>query len=107
MIIFTDKAIAQIKKISDDGGIGHYNIRVLVKGGGCSGFNYDMVFEEIINELDETEDVQGIKIVVDPMSYQYLDGVTVDFEDGLMGGGFRFKNPNATGGCGCGKSFSA
>jgi len=107
MIIFTETAIAKLKKISEEEEIGHLSVRLSVKGGGCAGFAYDMYFDDLLKELDEVEETDGVTAIIDPMSYQYLDGVTVDYIDSLVGGGFKFINPNATGGCGCGKSFSA
>ena len=81
-------------------------LRLMVVGGGCSGFSYKMGFDEQIKDDDKTEDIKGVKVVVDPKSHLYLDGVEVDFHDGLMGRGFVFNNPNASGTCGCGESFS-
>jgi iron-sulfur cluster assembly protein len=82
-------------------------LRLMVVGGGCSGFSYKMGFDENIAQGDRVEDIGGVKVVVDPKSYLYLEGTEVDFHDGLMGRGFVFNNPNATGTCGCGSSFSA
>lgn len=81
-------------------------LRLMVVGGGCSGFTYRMGFDENITEQDRILDVDGVKVVVDQKSFLYLDGVEVDFHDGLMGRGFVFNNPQATGTCGCGSSFS-
>jgi iron-sulfur cluster insertion protein len=106
MIYLTEKAAKQIKIIADDEGIGHYIIRVGCKGGGCAGFSYDLNFDDKINELDEVFELDGVKIVCDPMSMQYLEGTVVDYGDSLIGG-FSFKNPNAKGSCGCGHSFDA
>ena len=82
-------------------------LRVGVKGGGCSGFSYILDLTETQKESDEIFERHGIKIIVDPKSLLYLNGVTIDFRDELMGRGFVFTNPNATGTCGCGSSFSA
>ncbi len=82
-------------------------LRVGVKGGGCSGFSYTLDLTETKTEMDETVPQHGIEIVVDPKSSLYLEGVTIDFRDELMGRGFVFQNPNATSTCGCGSSFSA
>lgn len=81
-------------------------LRVGVKGGGCSGFNYLLDLTESRKDTDETFDQHGIRIIVDPKSLLYLNGVTVDFKDEVMGRGFVFNNPNATSSCGCGSSFS-
>ena len=106
MITITDKAIAKIKEISEAEGIGHTTVRIKVLGGGCSGFTYDMEYEDKVGDLDEIMEQDGVKVVVDSVSVQYLENVSIDYTDGLMGGGFSFKNPEQTGGCGCGKSFS-
>lgn len=82
-------------------------LRVGVKGGGCSGFSYILDLTETQKDSDELFEQHGIKIIVDPKSLLYLNGVTIDFRDELMGRGFVFSNPNATGTCGCGSSFSA
>ncbi|MEK6675352.1 MAG: iron-sulfur cluster assembly accessory protein [Planctomycetota bacterium] len=81
-------------------------LRVGVKGGGCSGFNYSLDLTESVSESDESWDQHGISVVCDPKSYLYLEGTTIDFKDELMGRGFVFTNPNATSSCGCGSSFS-
>ena len=87
---------------------GELVLRVMVQGGGCSGFTYNMGFQskDEVEETDIVEVIEGVTIVVDNKSNLYLDGVTIDFVDGLMGRGFIFDNPNATGTCGCGESFS-
>lgn len=81
-------------------------LRLMVVGGGCSGFSYKMGFDEGVNEGDRVEEINGIKVAVDQKSYLYLNGTEVDFHDGLMGRGFVFNNPNASGTCGCGSSFA-
>ncbi len=81
-------------------------LRVSVKGGGCSGLSYDVNFDTEQKEYDRIFDANGVKIVCDSKSLVYLDGMTVDFSKELVGGGFRFVNPNASGSCGCGTSFS-
>lgn len=110
MIQVTEKAALKIKEISDSEGIGHYNIRVRVVGGGCAGFTYDMYYEDKIGEMDETIDITDyygtIKVVVDPLSFQYLEEVTIDYLDSQFGAGFKFLNPAVTGSCGCGSSVS-
>ncbi len=87
--------------LSEDAGL-----RLMVVGGGCSGFTYKMGFDENISEKDKVEVIDGVKIVIDEKSSLYLDEVEVDFQDSLMGRGFVFNNPNASGTCGCGSSFS-
>lgn len=106
MIELTENAIKALKEMSDADEVGHYTVRLRVIGGGCAGFTHDMYFEEKINELDEVFEFDGVKAVVDPLSHQYLEGVTVDFIDSEFGRGFKFLNPNAKGSCGCGSSVS-
>lgn len=81
-------------------------LRVGVKGGGCSGFNYTLDLTDQKSEEDEVFDYDGLEVICDPKSYLYLNGVTVDFRDEVMGRGFVFNNPNASSSCGCGSSFS-
>lgn len=81
-------------------------LRLMVVGGGCSGFSYKMGFDESVTPEDRVEEVSGVKVAVDQKSYLYLSGTEVDYQDGLMGRGFVFHNPNASGQCGCGSSFS-
>lgn len=83
-----------------------YGLRLAIKGGGCSGLSYDLSFGEI-KDKDIVQEQEGFKVFVDPKSAIYLKGMTVEFDDGLMGKGFVFKNPNASNTCGCGESFSA
>lgn len=82
-------------------------LRVMVVGGGCSGFTYRMGFDETVTERDNVYEVDGIRVIVDEKSLLYMKGTQIDYHDGLMGRGFVFNNPNATGKCGCGSSFSA
>ena len=83
----------------------HYGLRVKVIGGGCSGFQYDLFFDEISDD-DHTFESQGVRLVSDTMSFMYLMGTQIDYVEGLSGAGFKFENPNTTGSCGCGSSFS-
>lgn len=83
----------------------HYALRVKVMGGGCSGFQYDLYFDEKA-EGDYEFDSHGVTLVSDQMSFMYLMGTTIDYVEGLQGAGFKFNNPNSTGSCGCGSSFS-
>ena len=109
-ITLTDKAAGAIRDImkQHDYPENATRLRVGVKGGGCSGFSYmlDLV-EEAKGEQDEELESNGVQILVDMRSYLYLNGVEIDYKDGLMGSGFAFKNPNATSTCGCGSSFQA
>lgn len=82
-------------------------LRVSVQPGGCSGFKYSLVIEDKNADDDFVLDNEGFKVFVDPFSAQYLSGVTIDYVTSMQGSGFTFKNPNATGGCGCGSSFTA
>lgn len=107
MIHITETAAKKIEAISNEEGIGHYSVRVRVIGGGCAGFSYDMYFDDQVGELDEVFELDGTKVVVDPMSFQYLDEMAIDYVEGSISAGFKFNNPNVTGSCGCGSSFSA
>ncbi|MBC6399895.1 MAG: iron-sulfur cluster assembly accessory protein [Ekhidna sp.] len=107
MINVTDKAKEEIVMLlSKEGKSNDHNIRVSVKGGGCSGLMYDLSFDSQIREKDEVFEDKGIKILVDKKSLLYLLGTTLDFSGGLNGKGFQFVNPNASRTCGCGESFS-
>jgi len=104
----TAAAISQILKVASDDGILPI-VRVSVKGGGCAGFAYDMVFieEDKLTAVDERVDSNGVTLVVDPISLQYVEGTSIDYIDTVMMSGFKFNNPKSTGSCGCGNSFSA
>jgi iron-sulfur cluster assembly accessory protein len=106
-IVLTPKAVEMVKSAMAQEGIADHGIRVGVVGGGCSGFQYSMDFEKTGAEGDMTFEQEGIKFFVDPMSSMYLQGVTIDYVQGLQGAGFKFENPNAKQTCGCGQSFSA
>jgi len=107
MISVTDKAKERIIALRvEEQRPEHSNIRVSVKGGGCSGLMYDLGFDEQINPADQVFEDKGIKILVDKKSLLYLLGTTLDFTDGLNGKGFQFINPNASRTCGCGESFA-
>ena len=81
-------------------------LRVFVSGGGCSGFQYGFTFDEVTNEDDTAMEKNGVTLLIDPMSYQYLLGAEIDYQEGLEGAQFVIKNPNAQSTCGCGSSFS-
>lgn len=106
MIYVTEKAAIKVKELSEAEGIGHFIVRVKVVGGGCAGFTYDMFFDDIIKDVDEVTEFDGIKVLIDPLSFQYMDEMTVDFVESQFGTGFKFLNPNAKGSCGCGSSVS-
>jgi iron-sulfur cluster assembly protein len=106
MINITEKAKEHVKDLRQKEGYDeNYNIRVSVKGGGCSGLMYDLDFDNKIDPADQIFEDKGVKILVDKKSLLYLLGTTLDFSDGLNGKGFQFINPNATRTCGCGESF--
>lgn len=106
MIQVTDLALSKIKEISESEDIKHFNIRVKVKGGGCAGFTYDMYFEDLDpTDMDEVIIFGDVKVIIDPLSAQYLDGVTIDYTMANISGGFKFINPNVKATCGCGSSF--
>lgn len=105
-IQFTDAAANKVLTLVTDEENPALKLRVYVTGGGCSGFQYGFTFDEKVNEGDFTIDKNGVTMVVDPMSLQYLMGGTVDYTDGLQGSRFIVQNPNATTTCGCGSSFS-
>jgi iron-sulfur cluster assembly accessory protein len=105
-VVLTDKAVEMVKDAMTREGLAGYGIRVGVVGGGCSGFQYSMDFEESAKAGDITVEQSGIKLFVDSMSSMYLQGVTIDYVVGLQGAGFKFNNPNAKNTCGCGSSFS-
>ncbi len=105
-IRFTDAAASKVKTLLDEEQNDALKLRVYVTGGGCSGFQYGFTFDEKVNEGDITVEKQGVQLVVDPMSLQYLVGGEVDYTSGLEGSRFFVKNPNATTTCGCGASFS-
>ncbi len=105
-IAFTAKAVEMVKDAMTRENLQGYGIRVGVVGGGCSGFQYSMDFENAERDGDTVFDQEGIKVYLDPMSSMYLQGVTVDYVVGLQGAGFKFNNPNARNTCGCGQSFT-
>lgn len=107
MISVTEKAKERIVELRrEEGKSEEHNIRVAVKGGGCSGLMYDLLFDDQSADSDEVFEDNGVKILVDKKSILYLLGTTLDFSDGLNGKGFQFINPNASRTCGCGESFA-
>jgi len=105
-IQFTDSALSKVRELIEDEGNADLKLRVYVSGGGCSGFQYGFAFDEAPNDDDLTFEAEGVGILVDSMSLQYLGGAQVDFQDGLEGSRFVITNPNATSTCSCGSSFS-
>ena len=106
-LVFTDNAATKVRQLIDEEGNPQLKLRVFVTGGGCSGFQYGFTFDEEQAEDDTVMQKNGVTLLIDPMSYQYLVGAEIDFQEGLEGAQFVIKNPNATTTCGCGSSFSA
>ncbi len=102
----TERAVAKVHNLKTEEGNDELKLRVYVTGGGCSGFQYGFSFEDIMAEDDTPVSKDGVTVLVDSLSYQYLAGSTVDYEEGLMGSRFIITNPNASTTCGCGASFS-
>ncbi|AEC22076.1 iron-sulfur cluster insertion protein ErpA [Pusillimonas sp. T7-7] len=105
-LIFTDAAAHKVKELLADEDNPELKLRVFVQGGGCSGFQYGFTFDETINDDDTTIDKEGVQLLVDPMSFQYLVGAEIDYKDDLEGAQFVIRNPNANSTCGCGSSFA-
>lgn len=108
MIEITEKAVKEVRRLqTSDPASNGTHLRVMVVGGGCSGMSYKLGFEnEAPKDSDKVFEKDGVKLVVDPKSFLFLSGTTLDFSDGLNGTGFTFSNPNAKRTCGCGSSFS-
>jgi iron-sulfur cluster insertion protein len=106
-LVFTDNAVAKVKDLILEEANPALKLRVFVTGGGCSGFQYGFTFDEEVNEDDAELVKDGVTLLIDPMSYQYLVGAEIDYTEGLEGSQFVIRNPNATSTCGCGSSFSA
>ena len=106
-LVFTDGAAGKVRQLIEEEGNSELKLRVFVTGGGCSGFQYGFTFDEVKNEDDTVMEKNGVMLLIDPMSYQYLAGAEIDYTEGLEGAQFVIKNPNATSTCGCGSSFSA
>ena len=106
MLNLTDAAVDKVKKLMAADNKADFALRVAVKGGGCSGFEYGLTFEESKRENDQELEFGGLKVYVDALSNMYLDDVRIDYLDTLQDSGFKIENPKATGTCGCGHSFS-
>jgi iron-sulfur cluster insertion protein len=107
VLIFTDSAALKVGELIREEGNPNLKLRVFVSGGGCSGFQYGFTFDENEEDGDTCVVTQGVKLLVDPMSFQYLAGAEIDYKEDLEGAQFVIRNPNATTTCGCGSSFSA
>jgi iron-sulfur cluster insertion protein len=105
-LLFTESAALKVRELIDEEGTPDLKLRVFVSGGGCSGFQYGFTFDEEVNEDDTTIERNGVTLLIDSMSLQYLMGAEIDYTDGLQGSQFVIKNPSATSTCGCGSSFS-
>ena len=101
----TETAVNTVRKLLEEKNVPGYGLRVFVAGGGCSGMQYGMALEAEARSYDHVIEQGGVKVFVDPTSMMYLSGATVDYEESLMGGGFKIENPNAVSSCGCGSSF--
>ena len=106
-LVFTDNAANKVKDLIHEEGNPDLKLRVFVTGGGCSGFQYGFTFDETVNEDDTTMMKNGVTLLIDPMSLQYLAGAEIDYQENIEGAQFVIKNPNSTSTCGCGSSFSA
>lgn len=106
-LVFTDSAAMKVKELIDEEGNPDLKLRVFVTGGGCSGFQYGFTFDEGVNEDDTSMEKNGVMLLIDAMSFQYLAGAEIDYQEGIEGAQFVIKNPNAATTCGCGSSFSA
>jgi iron-sulfur cluster insertion protein len=106
-LIFTDSAAAKVADLIAEEGNPELKLRVFVQGGGCSGFQYGFTFDDAVNEDDTSFEKNGVTLLVDSMSFQYLVGAEIDYKEDINGSQFVIKNPNATTTCGCGSSFSA
>src|SRR5947208_5372583 len=105
-LVFSDSAANKVRQLIDEEGNPHLKLRVFVTGGGCSGFQYGFTFDESVSQDDTSMVKNGVTLLIDPMSYQYLTGAEIDYQEGIEGAQFVIKNPNATSTCGCGSSFS-
>ena len=106
-LVFTESAATKVRSLIQDEGNDALMLRVFISGGGCSGFQYGFTFDENITDGDTVVEKHGVRLLIDPMSIQYLNGAEIDYSEGLEGAQFIIRNPNATTTCGCGSSFSA
>ena len=106
-IMMTANASDQVRRMMEENALEAHVVRIGVTAGGCSGYSYVLDIVDEVKENDRKFEQHGVQIVCDPKSYLYLNGTEIDFEDSMMGGGFKFNNPNVKRSCGCGTSFSA
>ncbi len=106
MFHITSKAAGEIKRLLEQEDMPNAFLRVRIIPGGCSGFEYEMGFDDETEETDNIFETDGVRVAIDELSYPYLDGSTLDFNSGLNATGFSINNPNAAGSCGCGQSFT-
>jgi iron-sulfur cluster insertion protein len=105
-LVFTDAAASKVSELIAEEGNPQLKLRVFISGGGCSGFQYGFTFEENLIDGDTHVENQGVTLLIDPMSFQYLIGAEIDYKEDLEGARFVIRNPNASTTCGCGSSFS-
>ena len=105
-LVFTSAAAKKVSQLIEEEGNPELMLRIYVQGGGCSGFQYGFTFDETIGDGDEQVVTDGVTLLIDPMSVQYLMGAEVDYSEGLQGSQFVIRNPNASTTCGCGSSFA-
>lgn len=106
MVTLSDRAAVEVKGLLEKQEKPDAMLRVFVAGGGCSGFQYGMSLEEEASEGDQTFELNGVKVIIDPRSAQFIGGAEIDYVESMMGGGFKIENPNAASSCGCGSSFT-
>lgn len=106
-LLFTDAAALKVKELIEEEANPQLMLRVFISGGGCSGFQYGFTFDENLGDGDTVLENCGVKLLIDPMSFQYLAGAEIDYSEGLEGAQFVIRNPNAVTTCGCGSSFSS
>lgn len=105
-LVFTDAAASKVRQLIAEEGNDGLMLRVYITGGGCSGFQYGFKFDDTVNDGDTEVENEGVKVLVDPLSFQYLMGAEIDYKEDLSGAQFVINNPNATTTCGCGSSFA-
>jgi iron-sulfur cluster assembly protein len=106
-INLTDSAVATVRNLLVQKEVPNHGLRIFVSGGGCSGMQYGMALEAEPRSYDHVIERDGVRVFVDPTSMMYLNNATIDYEESIMGGGFKIENPNAASSCGCGHSFKA